>query len=62
MEEEEMERIRKFFKDESGANIVEYALLMVLVAIAAIAGMTLLGTNILARFNQVAGTVGTAGG
>ena len=57
-----MERIRKFFKDESGANIVEYALLMVLVAIAAIAGMTLLGTNILARFNQVAGTVGTAGG
>jgi Flp pilus assembly pilin Flp len=42
MEEKEMEKIRKFFKDESGANMVEYALLTALVGVALIGVITLL--------------------
>lgn len=36
MEEMEMERIRNFFKDESGAGMVEYALLVALIGVALI--------------------------
>jgi pilus assembly protein Flp/PilA len=57
MEEMEMEKIRNFFKDESGATMVEYGLLVTLIAIAAIAGIILLGNNLLAMFNSVAGNV-----
>ena len=52
-----MERIRNFFKDESGVTATEYGLLITLVAVAIIAGATLLGTNLNTLFNNVAGTV-----
>ncbi len=38
-------KIRLFKKDEKGVTMLEYGLLAVLVAIAAIAGATALGTN-----------------
>jgi pilus assembly protein Flp/PilA len=38
---ENMEKIRNFFKDESGANMVEYALLVALIGVMLI---TILGT------------------
>jgi len=57
-----MERIKNFFKDESGATAVEYGLLVALIAVAITTAVTLLGTNLTSRFNEVAGTVGTAGG
>ena len=41
-----MERIKNFFKDESGASAVEYGLLVALIAVVIIAGVTLLGTSI----------------
>jgi pilus assembly protein Flp/PilA len=38
--------VKNLLKDESGATLVEYGLLMLLVAIAAIASMTYLGGKI----------------
>ncbi|HEX5271179.1 MAG TPA: Flp family type IVb pilin [Gemmataceae bacterium] len=41
-------------KREAGASLVEYALLVALIALIAIAGIKLLGTNIGALFNNIA--------
>ena len=38
-----MERIKNFFKDESGASAVEYGLLVSLIAVAIIVAVTALG-------------------
>ena len=40
-----MERIKNFFKDESGATAVEYGLMVALIAAVIIAVVTTLGTN-----------------
>lgn len=45
-----MERIRNFFKDESGANMVEYALLLALISVAAIGIITTLGGSVTSTF------------
>jgi len=55
-----MERIKNFFKDEAGASAVEYGLLVALIAVVIVAGVTLLGQNINARFNEAAGEIGAA--
>ena len=47
-----MERIRNFFKDESGVTATEYGLLITLVAVAIIAGATLLGGNLNTLFTN----------
>ncbi|UER54603.1 Flp family type IVb pilin [Kineosporiaceae bacterium SCSIO 59966] len=44
-------------KDE-GATAVEYGLMVALIAVAIIAGVTLLGTNLQALFNSVAVKLG----
>ena len=44
-------------RDEEGATMVEYGLLVALIALVAITGVTLLGTNLQALFNTVAGSV-----
>ena len=41
--------------DDRGATAVEYGLMVALIAIVIIAGVTLLGTNLLALFNNIAG-------
>lgn len=41
-------------QNEDGATAVEYGLIVSLIAIAIIAGVTLVGTNLLALFNDVA--------
>ena len=51
---------KKLAKDEDGAVLVEYALLVALIALAAIGAITLLGTNITALFNHIAGELGDA--
>lgn len=43
---------------ERGATAVEYGLLVALIAVVIIAGVTLLGDNLLAMFNDIAGKVG----
>ena len=54
-----MERIKNFFKNESGASAVEYGLLVTLIALAIIVGAGLLGTNLNALFNNAAGQLAT---
>jgi pilus assembly protein Flp/PilA len=44
-------------KKEEGASMVEYGLLVALIAVACIAAITLLGTDLAAMFNKVAGHV-----
>ena len=50
-----MERIKNFFKDESGASAVEYGLLVALIAVVVIAAVTTIGT----KLNKTFETVGT---
>ena len=52
-----MEKLIRFFKDEEGATAAEYALLIALIAVAIIAGATLLGTNINAKLTNVAASI-----
>jgi pilus assembly protein Flp/PilA len=55
-----MERIKNFFKDESGASAVEYGLLVALVAVVIITAVQLLGTNLQSKFNEAATGVANA--
>ena len=54
-----------FFKqlidDESGATAIEYGLIAALIAVAAIAGMSSLGSQLKSIFNRVATTLQNAG-
>ena len=56
-----MERIKNFFKDESGATAVEYGLMVALIAVVIIAAVTTLGTNLSSKFTTAATAVGGAG-
>jgi pilus assembly protein Flp/PilA len=49
-----MERIKNFFKDESGASAVEYGLLVALIAVIIIGAVTAVGTNLSGTFQSVA--------
>jgi Flp pilus assembly pilin Flp len=49
---ENMEKIRNFFKDESGANMVEYALLTALIGVMLIGGLKLLQGGIAGVFGD----------
>jgi pilus assembly protein Flp/PilA len=55
-----MEKIRNFFKDESGASAVEYGLLVALIAVVIITAVTTLGTNLAGKFTEVSTSVGAA--
>ena len=50
--------IRRFARDERGANAMEYALVLILVAFAIVGGAALLGTNINSLFNATGTAVG----
>jgi len=54
-----MERIRNFFKDEAGATMVEYGLLVALIALVAVVGVTSLGSNVNTSFGNAATQVGS---
>jgi len=47
----------KFVRDEEGASLVEYGLLLSLVAVVCIAAISLLGTNISTMLKSVAGLI-----
>jgi pilus assembly protein Flp/PilA len=57
LEDVMLSRIAKLRRDDTGATAVEYGLMAALIAVVIIAGVTLLGTNLLAIFNQIAGVV-----
>ncbi len=46
--------MKNFFKSEDGQGMVEYGLIIALVAVVVIAGLTLLGGNVGNKFNQIA--------
>jgi pilus assembly protein Flp/PilA len=52
--------IARFIQDEAGATAIEYGLIAALIAVVIIGALTLLGTNLSATFNTVAGAVGGA--
>ena len=45
--------LRKYFRDETGATATEYGLIAALIAVALIAGATLVGDSIDGIFNTV---------
>lgn len=45
--------IRKLVNEESGQGLVEYALILALIAIIVIAALTLLGNNVNNKFEKV---------
>ena len=49
-----MTMFKRFLKDESGATAIEYGLIASLIAIAIIAVLGTLGTNLSTQFNKVA--------
>jgi len=52
-----LKTLKNLVRDEDGATMVEYALMIALVAAVALAAVKLLGTNVSTVFNTVAGTV-----
>jgi pilus assembly protein Flp/PilA len=50
--------LRARFDDEKGASLVEYALLVALIAVVCIAAVTLLGNNASSKFDSVASSIG----
>jgi pilus assembly protein Flp/PilA len=56
-----IKKLMNFIKDEEGVTMVEYALLLVLIAIVAIGAVTILGTNVSTTFQTAADAVGGAG-
>ncbi len=48
-----MNKIISLFKDDDGATMVEYALIVALISIAAIATITLLGPQLIRLFGLV---------
>lgn len=53
-------RIQGVFTSEEGASLVEYALLVALIAVVCIAAVTLLGGNISTKLNQIASAISGA--
>jgi pilus assembly protein Flp/PilA len=49
--------IKRFFRDETGLELSEYAVAAALVAIACVAAFTLLGGNIATRITELANTI-----
>ncbi|GIV87423.1 MAG: pilus assembly protein [Chloroflexus sp.] len=49
--------LRSFFAKEEGQGLVEYALILVLIAVVVIGALSLLGGNIRDLFNQLADTI-----
>ena len=57
-----MTAVRRFVgrvlgRQEEGASLAEYGLLLALIAVACIAAITLLGTQISSMFNSLAGSI-----
>jgi len=51
--------IRKFFRDETGLELSEYAVAAALVALAVITAFTTLGTNIGTKIGDLASKINT---
>jgi pilus assembly protein Flp/PilA len=54
-----MEKLGNFFKDEYGATMVEYGLLIALIAVVCVLALTNLGTSLSGQFNSVSTSIGS---
>lgn len=52
-----MKKIMDFLKDENGQSLLEYGLIITLIAIVVIAALTILGPKVAALFNKVSSQV-----
>ena len=57
--QEMLDQIKKFLKDEEGAAAIEYALLVGLIAVAIVAAVTALGTQVASTFSSITTSLGT---
>ena len=53
--------LNRFVREEDGATMVEYGLMVALIAVVCIAAVTLLGTSLSALFGRVSNNVSNAG-
>ena len=49
--------LKQFVRDESGATAIEYGLLAALISVVIIGAVKLVGTNLSAKFNAIAGNL-----
>ena len=49
--------VRKFIRDDHGAALVEYAILVALIAVVAIFFVTSLGSKVSVKFSDIAGSL-----
>jgi pilus assembly protein Flp/PilA len=54
-----MEIIQQFYRDTSGATMVEYALMVAFIALVAMGGAGVLGASVNSKFNEVSGGFGS---
>jgi pilus assembly protein Flp/PilA len=54
--------MNRFFREEEGQGLVEYALIIGLIAIVAIAALTAAGGSVSGLFNNISGKLNNAGG
>jgi len=55
-------RLRALKRDVAGQDLLEYALLVALIALVAYGAVQVTGTNVNSLFDTIAGKVGTAAG
>jgi pilus assembly protein Flp/PilA len=52
--------VKSFGRNEEGQDLLEYALLVALIALVAVGAVTLAGTNVSTIFNRIAAAIGGA--
>jgi pilus assembly protein Flp/PilA len=52
-----MKKLMNFFKDEEGATMVEYGLMVALIAAACVGTITILGTTLSGLFTTITGSL-----
>jgi pilus assembly protein Flp/PilA len=55
-------RVRQFVREEKGQDLIEYALLVGLISLVAVAAITSSGTSVNDIFNAISGQLATAAG
>lgn len=53
--------LARFVREEDGQDLVEYAFLIVFIALVAVVGLDALGVGLLGFYNAIAGTLTTIG-
>jgi len=52
--------LRRFLTDDNGQDLIEYALLAALIALAAVGGITLLGNALSNKYASLASSIGAS--